>query len=83
MLLTAQAYLDKIANGEDPFLTSISARTDACAADGCGVVLQEAITGYREFDGKPHCSDHYFEKLGEMVERYPLGRPVVRVGHAR
>lgn len=80
MLLTAQAYLDKAATGEDPFRTSIEARTDRCGSDECGVVLQEAITGYREFGGKPHCSDDYYDKLGELVEKHPLGRPIARVG---
>ncbi len=44
--------------------------------DGCGVPLQEAITGYRRIDGRPNCSDCYFCKLSDEIDNHPIGRPM-------
>lgn len=45
--------------------------------DSCGVSLQEAITGYRRVDSRPHCSDCYFCVLSDAVDQHPIGRPMV------
>lgn len=73
MLLGAQQYLDEVKKGHNPFQKSLEAKTDKCTE--CQIVLQEALTGYRRFNGNPYCSDHYFDELGAMVEKRPLGLP--------
>lgn len=71
MLMNAQDYLLEVKAGRNPFEQRLIEKTETCTA--CGVVLQEAITGYRRFADLPYCSDDYFEQLGAIVERHPLG----------
>jgi hypothetical protein len=45
----------------------------------CGTSLQESITGCRKLvDGSHLCSDCYFEKLGNALEKYPIITPRAR-----
>ena len=39
---------------------------------GCGVMLQETITGRRKTPKGEACSDCYYESLGELVETHPI-----------
>ena len=47
---------------------------------GCGIELQESITGCRETSEGHVCSDCYYEKLGELVEKHPIGIPRMHRG---
>lgn len=47
--------------------------------ESCGVSLQEAITGYRRVSGRPHCSDCYFCKLSDEIDKHPIGRPMASI----
>lgn len=41
--------------------------------DGCGIPLQETLTGHLPCaDGAHLCSDCYFEKLGEELDAHPI-----------
>lgn len=73
MLLSVFDYLNELDMDRDPFHNSMTEKTEKCAA--CGVLLQEALTGYRRFGEEVQCSDDYFETLGQIVERAPLGIP--------
>lgn len=79
MLMSAWDYLNEVEEGQDPFEQPLTEKTEKCAE--CGVVLQEAITGYRRFGDMPYCSDDYFDELGKIVERHPAGLPRASVGH--
>lgn len=46
----------------------------------CGVVLQETITGKRRTPDGEACSDCYYDKLGEAIERYPISSGGIRRG---
>ncbi len=48
----------------------------------CGVPLQEALAGYRKTELGTHCSDCYFDALSEMIDQYPVGKPLIARGHA-
>jgi hypothetical protein len=37
------------------------------------VIITGTIDKIKYIDGKPTCHDCYFEKLGEMMEKYPPG----------
>ena len=39
---------------------------------GCGILLQETITGRRKAPKGEACSDCYYESLGELVEAHPI-----------
>jgi hypothetical protein len=39
---------------------------------GCGIVLQETITGRQKTPEGEACSDCYYESLGELVEDHPI-----------
>ena len=39
----------------------------------CKVELQETLTGKRHTPDGDACSDCYYEKLGEELEKFPLG----------
>ncbi len=39
----------------------------------CHTALQETITGKRKTPDGDSCSDCYYEKLGEEIEKHPLG----------
>lgn len=47
--------------------------------EGCGVSLQEAITGYRRVAGRPHCSDCYFSMMSDEIDKHPIGRPMASI----
>jgi len=78
MLINIFDYLEQVKEGHDPFRHSLTEKTEKCAA--CGVLLQEALTGYRHFGDNVTCSDDYFTELGSIVERSPLGIPRVYSG---
>ena len=42
----------------------------------CGIRLQESIVGYRPTTHGAKCSDCYFDSLSDLVDQYPIGRPV-------
>jgi hypothetical protein len=42
---------------------------------GCGVPLQETVTGNRPTHDGHACSDCYFRLLGEELERHPIFMP--------
>lgn len=46
----------------------------------CKVLLQESITGNRWTAYGRMCSDCYFGKVGEVVDRHPVGVPRPRGG---
>jgi hypothetical protein len=46
----------------------------------CGVLLQETITGKRWEGDHEVCSDCYYEKLGEAIEKHPIVSGRVRRG---
>ena len=51
-----------------------------CAA--CDVPLQETQTGHRHTDDGDLCTDCYFERLGEELDRRPIAMPrAVRTGN--
>ena len=79
MLIRVFDYLNELDKGCDPFHNSMTEKTEKCAT--CGVLLQEALTGYRRFGDEVKCSDDNFETLGEIVERAPLGIPRVYSGN--
>jgi NAD-dependent SIR2 family protein deacetylase len=43
----------------------------------CGVRTQEEKTGRRWLEGKPYCSDCYFEELSSELESSPIHSPRV------
>lgn len=47
---------------------------------GCGILLQETITGRRPMPGGEGCSDCYYESLGELVESHPIVSAGIRRG---
>jgi protein-arginine kinase activator protein McsA len=47
-----------------------AAASHGCA--GCGVTLQETITGKRQLQGRDVCSDCYYEAFGNFIEEYPI-----------
>lgn len=46
----------------------------------CGKKLQETITGKHYTRDGVMCSDHYYQKLGEGVEGYPIAAGGARRG---
>lgn len=42
----------------------------------CKIPLQETITGYRPTDDGVRCADCYFCEISEMIDQYPIGRPM-------
>ena len=56
--------------------TPDTATTMVCPV--CGVTIQETLTGCRKFDDKYHCSDCYFDKIGEWLDDHPVGVPHLR-----
>lgn len=79
MLISVFDYLNERAKGHDLFHKSMMEKTEKCAT--CGVLLQEALTGYRRVGDEVQCSDDYFETLGKIVEEAPLGIPRVYSGN--
>lgn len=55
---------------ENPQIFGDLAR-ERCAI--CNVALQETLTGKRPTPTGPACSDCYYEKLGEELEKHPVG----------
>ncbi len=49
---------------------------DTC--NGCGIHLQEFLTGRKTFKGKLYCKACYYEIVGEILEEHPLGGPILR-----
>lgn len=47
---------------------------------GCGIMLQETITGRRKTPDGEACSDCYYESLGELVEAHPIVSAGIRRG---
>lgn len=72
-LLSIREYLDKLNGGTDPFDKAMRDQAEKCAA--CKILLQESLTGRREYDNEAYCSDDYYEALGEMIENYPQWVP--------
>jgi hypothetical protein len=40
----------------------------------CGVMLQETVTGKRAAPEGHVCSDCYYDRIGEELDTYPIGR---------
>ena len=49
---------------------------DKCSK--CGVVIQEFLTGRKKIDGQVYCEDCYFDELGTIVEKHPIGGPLLK-----
>ncbi|MBI4027618.1 MAG: hypothetical protein HY360_21710 [Verrucomicrobia bacterium] len=54
--------------------------SDQQKCSGCGIMLQETITGKRQTPGGYACSDCYYEQLGEEIERRPIASAGIRRG---
>jgi formylmethanofuran dehydrogenase subunit E len=48
--------------------------TDNCTK--CGKKIHGFLTGKKKIDGKPYCKECYYQELGEVVEKYPIGSPL-------
>lgn len=46
----------------------------------CAKRLQETVTGRHETDAGVVCSDHYYERLGDIIELHPIVSGGVRRG---
>ena len=53
--------------------------TEHCEVCGCEV--HGFLTGRKYIDGKVHCSECYYKKLGDAVEQHPLGMPIDKHTH--
>lgn len=53
-------------------------RHDGPCCCGCGVILQETITGRRKTPKGEACSDCYYESLGDLVEAHPIASAGIR-----
>lgn len=42
---------------------------------GCGIEIHPCLTGVHMTDEGSLCDDCYFDKLGDLVEQYPIGHP--------
>ena len=48
---------------------------DTCK--GCGVPIQEFITGRKKIRNEFYCKKCYYKKLGDLIEERPVGSPLL------
>jgi len=72
MPLTTAEFLAAVEQ-DQRLLRSNKAPSGVARCHDCGVPLQESITGNRQSGKEPVCSDCYFEKFGEELDRHPIG----------
>jgi uncharacterized Zn finger protein (UPF0148 family) len=46
---------------------------DTCTK--CGKDIQPFFTGRKKIDGKIYCKNCYYNELGDIIEKYPIGLP--------
>jgi formylmethanofuran dehydrogenase subunit E len=42
----------------------------------CGTKLHGFLTGKKKINGKPYCKECYYQHLGKVIEKYPIGAPL-------